>query len=190
MVRLVGYLLAAAGFAATLQFGLWLAVGFVCVSAGCGLGMAGTPGVRWRNGLLTGLLLSVLGAAIHVGVLAREPAGVADTDQGPPPFLEVTVQSSTHIRGELVVRGVVENTGVGEAYSPALELDVYEASSGTLVAVDTAYPANTVEITLASGDTAAFRHVASIPDGVGEIEWEVIQDEYPGNVVTEGAALQ
>lgn len=186
-VRLLGYLLASGGFAATLQFGVWLAIGFLCVTAGCALGLAGTPGVRWRNGILTGLLLSTLGTAIHIGVLAREHEPGVNADQGPSPFLELTVQTSRRVRGELVVQGVVLNTGEGEAFSPAVELEVYEASSGTLVAIESAYPVGTFETALASGDAAPFRNVAVIPDGVDQIEWEIILDEYPGTVVREEA---
>ena len=170
---MIGYLLAVAGFTATFAPGLWLGAGFVGVSAGCVLGLNGTPKVRWPGGLLIGLLLSILGSGIGAGVLARDPGLAGDADQGAQPFLVVSVRSSEYRDGELVVRGTVRNVGGGATFSPAIELVVHEASSGTLVATETAYPGGEIEAWLQPRGGASFEHLALIPDNVGPIEWTV-----------------
>ena len=176
-------MLALAGFSATVAPGWWLGAGFVTISCGYALGSKGTPGVRWRDGLAIGLVLSLLGATIGATVLARDIG--AHAAAVPQPFLEVTVRSSERRQGELVVRGTVRNTGEAPGFGASIELNVYETSSGTLVAAETAYPADTIEAWLAPGAEASFQHVAAIPEGVGPIEWAVVVEDTPGLVTAD-----
>jgi hypothetical protein len=147
----VGYLLALGGFSATVASGWWLGVGFVTISYGYALGSRGAPLVRWRDGVAVGLVLSLLGATIGANVLARDTGYGAAALQ---PFLEVTVQASEREPTELVVRGTVRNTGAAAVFGSSIELYVYESSNGTLVASETAYPADTIEAWLAPGEEA------------------------------------
>lgn len=176
-----GYLLALAGFSATFAPGWWLGVGFVTITYGYALGSQGARLVRWRDGVAVGVVLSLLGATIGAEVLGRGVGAYAAA--APQPFLEVTVQASERQGEELAIRGIVRNTGSAAIFGPSIELTVYERSSGTLVASETAYPADTIEAWLAPGEQAWFRHTAAIPDGVGPIEWAVAIDDGPGAVV-------
>lgn len=184
-LQLIGYLLVAGGFTATLAPGLWLGAGFVGVSAGCVLGLSGTPKARWGRGLLMGVLLSILGSVLGASVLTRDRA--ADANREPQPILLVTIRSSDYRNGELIVWGTVHNVGEIAVFSPAIELDVHEASSGTLVAAETAYPDDEIEAWLRPGDRASFEHLALIPDNVGPIEWTVTAEGQSSAVVGTGA---
>ena len=180
LIPALGYLLALAGFSATFAPGWWLGAGFVTMCCGYALGSTGTPTVRWRDGLTVGLVLSLLGATVSTNLLAgNTPAG---TDAVHQPFLEVTVRSSEQRGDELIVRGTVRNTGRASVFSPSIELNVYDTSSGTLVAAETAYPANTIEAWFLAGAQASFQHVAPLPAGVGPIEWAVSVEDAPGSV--------
>ena len=189
-LQVLGYLLAAGGFAATLAPGLWLPAGYLGVSAGCVLGLDGTEKRRWLGGLAMGLMLAVLGSTISATVLAGG-RGRSGVDDEPLPLLVVSVRSTEYRDGELAVRGTVRNVGKGPAFSPAIELSVHQTSNGKLVASETAYPEDEIETWLQPGDGATFEHLAYIPDDVGSIEWTVTLEDDPGTVIGEdGAASQ
>jgi|TARA_Y100000031_G_C8166901_1_gene359826 hypothetical protein len=88
-----------------------------------------------------------------------------------------------YTNGELRVQGTVENTGVGPAFSPAIELLVFEGpEQAQLLASDTAYPDGGFDREFHPGQDARFQYSLPIPDMPGEIFWEVIVNEYPSDV--------
>ena len=183
MLPALGYLLALTGFSATVASGWWLAAGFVTICYGYAIGTTGTALVRRRDGLVVGLVLSLLGGTIGATVLGRDFGVQAATV--PQPFLEIRIESTkTNPEAhELTVRGIVRNTGPAAVFSPSIELLVHEISTGALVATDTAYPGDMIESWLASGAERPFQHVALIPDDVGPVEWEIVLDDTRGTVV-------
>ncbi|MDP6608411.1 MAG: hypothetical protein QF463_05030 [Vicinamibacterales bacterium] len=176
----IGSLLLAAGFLATFVPG-WMAYGFVAVWVGCGLGLKGSRVARWAGGLAIGLCLTLVG--VTIGGLSGAPAAAeAPTLQ---PFLVVTVQSMERADAELVVRGTVLNTGNGPAYSPAVELTVFEDPGENVVADEIAYPQDIFIADLNPGQLAPFEVTADLPDDAGTIRWDVAQNDHPGEVVSQ-----
>jgi hypothetical protein len=169
-----------AGFLATFVPG-WQAYGFVAVWIGCGLGLKGSRVVQWGGGLAIGLALAYVGVTIG-GLSAAPPP--AD-DSSPQPFLVVTVQSVVRVQAELIVRGSVLNTGTGPAYSPAVELIVFEDPGETLLANEIAYPQDVFVADLNPGQLAPFEVTADLLDDAGTIRWDVTQTDYPGEVVSQ-----
>ena len=188
LLQVVGYLVAAGGFVVTLLSGWWIAVGFVGVWVGYGCGESATSARRWRDGFVVGVTLTLLGVTLGDSVLARHQSVVVpDRLQ---PFLEVTIQSSRHQAGELVIRGTIGNVGTASALSPSIELTVREIATGRLVAAETAYADRTPEADLAPGGEASFMFQALVPDDPRTIEWKVAVEDYPGRVSGAGVDRQ
>lgn len=180
LLHLVGYLIAAAGFVVTLFPGWWMTVGFVCVWVGYALGARGVSFQRWRDGLVVGIALTLLGVTLGDTVLARRQTVAAPG--GPQPFLEVTIQTSRHRSDELFIRGTISNVGDEVALSPSVELMVRDVATGSLVAADTAYADRTPEAELAPGGEAPFVFTAFVPHDPRAVEWEIVVEDYPGRV--------
>ena len=112
-LRALGFMLAVGGFGATLMPGVWLGAGCLGICVGCFFGVDRPSHVaRWRCAVLASVVLSALGFAIGANVLGRDVATVNAHD-GPQPFLVVTVESTEYRDGELVIKGIVRNTGKG-----------------------------------------------------------------------------
>ena len=178
-LSLIGLLLVATGFAATFV-AAWWGYGFLAIWTGCGVGLQGSRQVRWGGGLAVGLTLVLFSAVI---ASTANASASPEEDQGPPAFLVVTVQSITYGQEELRVRGIVENTGVGIASRPAIELSVYSESGKTLLAAATAYPGGTNPGDLEPGREAPFEHLALVAGEPERIRWTITVEDYAGEVL-------
>lgn len=98
------------------------------------------------------------------------------------PNIHVTVAKGVYEHGFLKVHGVAENTGAKPAFSPAIELQVYDQSGEVLLAKDTAYPTGTLLANMQPGHKAAFQHMTSVPGQPARIRWKVVVKDYPGDV--------
>ena len=177
-VSRLGSVLLLAGFLATFVPD-WQAYGSVAVWIGCGLGLKGSHVVKWGGGLAIGLALAYVGVTIG-GLSAAPPP---PDDSSPQPFLVVTVQSTQRADAGLIVRGTVLNTGTGPAYSPAVELILFEDPGETLLANEIAYPQDYFIADLNPGQLAPFELTADLLHDAGTIRWDVTQTDYPGEVV-------
>jgi hypothetical protein len=180
-MALASRILLIGGFGATFISG-FAPIGFLAVWAGCGLGLPGSKQTRWLGGLglSTGLLMLSLAVGSGVTTFSADPALLVDESQ---PFLEVRVESWNYANGELRVQGTVENTGAGPAFSPAIELLVFEGpEQEELLASDTAYPDGGFDREFHPGQDARFQHALRILDPPVEIFWEIVVDQYPSDI--------
>lgn len=99
------------------------------------------------------------------------------------PNIHVTVIKGAYERGFIKVHGVAENTGAKPAFSPAIQLQVYDATGDVLLATDTAHPTGTLLANMQPGQKAAFQHIMSVPGEPAQIRWKVVVKDYPGDVV-------
>jgi hypothetical protein len=180
-MALASRILLIGGFGATFISG-FAPVGFLAVWAGCGLGLPGSKQTRWLGGfgLSTGLLLLSLAVGSGITTFSAGPALVEDESR---PFLEVRVVGWNYADGELRVQGTMENTGAGPAFSPVIELLVFDGpEQEELLASDTAYPDGAFDREFHPGEDASFHYALRIPEPPVEIFWEVLVHQYPSDV--------
>ena len=98
------------------------------------------------------------------------------------PRLKIKIQKSTYEYGYLKVIGVVENVGEKPAFSPTINLRVYDSSLKTLLAEDTTWPAGHYAKDMNPGTSAAFECIESVPDEPEHIRYEVKIEKYDFDV--------
>ncbi len=168
------------GFVATFIPGFAI-IGFLAVWAGCGIGLPGGTRTRWVGGFGLSAALLLLSLAVGTGVTAFTRSAPPDDRNAGAPFLEVTIESWQYAEGALSVTGAVANTGSAAAFSPALELIVYEDDTREAVlASDTAYPEGAY---LRQGQETTFEHAVRVPDQPAQIVWEIIVGDTPGRII-------
>ena len=81
------------------------------------------------------------------------------------------------------VTGAVVNTGSAAAFSPPIELVVYEDDiRDAVLASDTAYLEGTFDWYLRQGQETTFEHAVLEPDQPGQVVWEIVVGDAPGSV--------
>jgi hypothetical protein len=125
----------------------------------------------------------VLGSLVSGPSYTRPPDSTAPPSQPKPaPFIRVTVTRSVYEHGYLRVLGIAENTGTGAAYSPAIEVKVYNEKETVLLASDRSYPAGALARDFAPGARAAFEALTRVPGDPDEIMYRVGVPDFPGKV--------
>jgi hypothetical protein len=93
--------------------------------------------------------------------------------------LRLTVQRTEYDYGFFKLEGIAENIGDADAFSPTINLYIYDETGRTLLADDATWPVGQYLTRMPPGQSAAFQHIVSVPSGYGKIRWEIRVKEFP-----------
>lgn len=98
------------------------------------------------------------------------------------PKILLKINKVTYEHGYFKVVGVAENIGEASAFSPTINLEIYDSSGKTLLAQDSTWPAGHYLKKFAPGSSAAFEIIESVPGEPDRVRWQLSVKDYPYEV--------
>lgn len=121
-------------------------------------------------------------------VSCRDPNAEHSSPPTPrQPKIELRLQNVEYEYGYFKVVGVARNVGTASAYSPTINLQVFDSkASETLLAEDSAWPTGLWLKDMAPGASAAFELMARVPGEPSRVRWRVSMEDYPYEIIEKG----